>query len=476
MAIFSNSFGILCILFFGLFNLATSQIVRECERQGGVNLNIYCGRGSNGQCPRSSYCDIHPSDAFATCCCNDSLATCPNCTHPVNCFADPCQFASCFPYPSARCESDYCGGCNARFYVGETEVTANCSMPIQPCQRYGGTDTNIYCGLGSNGECPARSYCDIHPTDAFANCCCNDSLATCPNCTYPVNCFADPCQFSSCFPYPSARCESDYCGGCNARFYVGEKEVTENCSMPIQPCQRYGGTDTNIYCGLGSNGECPARSYCDIHPSDAFANCCCNDTAATCPNCTYPVNCFADPCQFSNCLAYPSARCESDYCGGCNARFYVGEKEVTNMCNMPIQPCQRYGGTDLNIFCGRGSSGQCPGSSYCDIHPADSFATCCCEDDAATCPNCTSPVNCAINPCNVNTCKSFPTAVCRANYCGGCNAQFFKPGDEEVTSQCDLITGCNPQNQQCIGSSSVTTRPLGSLMMIMTLILMLVHF
>jgi hypothetical protein len=228
-----------CFLLFLFITSAIPQTIVECQREGGSNLNVFCGRGSSGQCPGLSYCDIHPTDAFATCCCNIPDA-CPNCTRPVSCLIDPCTVGNCLAYPGARCEADYCGGCNARFYTGDVEVTDKCDMPIQPCQSQGGRNLNIYCGLGSSGECPTRSYCDVHPTDVFASCCCNDSAAICPNCTYPVYCFANPCQFANCRSYPSARCEADYCGGCNARFYMGDIEVTDRCDSPIHPCQRQG--------------------------------------------------------------------------------------------------------------------------------------------------------------------------------------------------------------------------------------------
>lgn len=50
---------------------------------------------------------------------------------------------------------------------------------------------------------------------------------------------------------------------------------------------------------------------------------------------------------------------------------------------------------------------------------------------------CTEPmVSCLVDPCTYATCPAFPTATCRANYCGGCNTQFFMGGDE-VTGLCN---------------------------------------
>lgn len=45
-----------------------------------------------------------------------------------------------------------------------------------------------------------------------------------------MECFVAPCEFASCPAFPFARCVDDYCGGCNARFYLHNgEEVTEDC-------------------------------------------------------------------------------------------------------------------------------------------------------------------------------------------------------------------------------------------------------
>ena len=52
----------------------------------------------------------------------------------------------------------------------------------------------------------------------------------------------------------------------------------------------------------------------------------------TCPPNKPPVNCFVDPCRFAKCPAHPNAKCVSDFCGGCNARFFEDGEEVTDTC------------------------------------------------------------------------------------------------------------------------------------------------
>ncbi|KAL5270980.1 hypothetical protein ACHWQZ_G001581 [Mnemiopsis leidyi] len=38
--------------------------------------------------------------------------------------------------------------------------------------------------------------------------------------------------------------------------------------------------------------------------------------------------CFQDPCDSAECPSYPNAECISNYCGGCNAEFWVDDQQV----------------------------------------------------------------------------------------------------------------------------------------------------
>ncbi|XP_062609247.1 deleted in malignant brain tumors 1 protein-like [Saccostrea cucullata] len=51
------------------------------------------------------------------------------------------------------------------------------------------------------------------------------------------------------------------------------------------------------------------------------------------------------------------------------------------------------------------------------------------------CPDGQSFVNCFVAPCDVSTCPAFPTAICKDDYCGGCNA-VWSLNDTDVTSDC----------------------------------------
>ncbi|RUS91088.1 hypothetical protein EGW08_001113, partial [Elysia chlorotica] len=47
-------------------------------------------------------------------------------------------------------------------------------------------------------------------------------------------------------------------------------------------------------------------------------------------------NCLFPPCLYSICAAQPKAVCRNDYCGGCNARFFLGSRDVTSTCQDQI--------------------------------------------------------------------------------------------------------------------------------------------
>ena len=46
-------------------------------------------------------------------------------------------------------------------------------------------------------------------------------------------------------------------------------------------------------------------------------------------DCQMPVDCFADPCEVSECISYPDAECIANYCGGCWADYYLDGEQIT---------------------------------------------------------------------------------------------------------------------------------------------------
>ena len=46
-------------------------------------------------------------------------------------------------------------------------------------------------------------------------------------------------------------------------------------------------------------------------------------------DCQMPVDCFADPCEVSECISYPDAECVANYCEGCWADYYLNGELIT---------------------------------------------------------------------------------------------------------------------------------------------------
>jgi hypothetical protein len=110
---------------------------------------------------------------------------CPDGTQPVSCFSDPCSSSTCPAKPRAQCKANYCGGCNAVWFVGTTQLSADdCTVSENPS----GTDEPVCC-MAMTAECLACSarktkeeYCEGMPTtvgctDGVSEDSCRDCMA-----------------------------------------------------------------------------------------------------------------------------------------------------------------------------------------------------------------------------------------------------------------------------------------------------------
>jgi hypothetical protein len=82
-----------------------------------------------------------------------------------------------------------------------------------------------------------------------------------------------------------------------------------------------------------------------------------------------------------------------------------------------------------------------------------------CCDGACTCSDGSQPVQCLVDPCTVSTC-AVEGSECRANYCGGCNAEWHDPTGLQVCQDAPpacRIAGCS--GELCIepGAPGVST-------------------
>ena len=273
-----------------------------------------------------TYDTLHPSITFEVF--SPSITPSPSC-YPIlpSPFSyDPCERAFCPRYPDAVCIPE---GHTATFHFrrGRQEVTNECFDLPNSCKRYikrrnpcyspecqsfrngqtrcqrnggvcenhngwvvcnpnplchGGKDLQVPCVHGPNcPECPGESTCTFDHINDVATCCCNDPLATCPNCVYPSVCTVDPCRVARCPNVRRAECESNRCGGCTARFFTGRGEnrveVTDRCyeSCEDEPCyddlcKPKKGTGRYLSTCFWRGGSCRERNGWIICVSEEF--------------------------------------------------------------------------------------------------------------------------------------------------------------------------------------------------------------
>jgi len=63
-------------------------------------------------------------------------------------------------------------------------------------------------------------------------------------------------------------------------------------------------------------------------------------------DCQMPVDCFADPCEVSECTSYPDAECVANYCEGCWADYYLNGELIN--CDLTMD-CVDLTGIDFGL-------------------------------------------------------------------------------------------------------------------------------
>ena len=124
--------------------------------------------------------------------------------------------------------------------------------------------------------------------------------------------------------------------------------------------------------------------------------------------------------------------------------------ECPNLSDVNFGPCMMiigwgWNGDDCVQLGGCGST-DFEGNDYSD-YLFGSYQSC-----MGTCPCLEGYVECFVDPCEVTDCPAFPYATCEADYCGGCNANFYQ-NSELVNDECDESEACSQEFQ---GSGDVT--------------------
>lgn len=127
---------------------------------------------------------------------------CPGGISKVRC-QDPCNFKKC--KKGAKCFPNKCRPCSAVCKSICPNGVPKVACFVEPC-------SIKKCARGTTcvvDECaPCSATCKKNEIEPPPN------PGSCPDGSFPLQCFADPCSLKTC--PRGAKCHSNYCGGCNA--------------------------------------------------------------------------------------------------------------------------------------------------------------------------------------------------------------------------------------------------------------------
>jgi hypothetical protein len=304
---------------------------RQCSTDDECGRNGYCA--TNGKCKRLGRCGVeadceNPANVFDVDDCEGQLVCNPDRTCGIKCTQEEELTYTEFIAGSSCASDKDCGNegyCNAGqcAALGSCVVDADCFNP-----------SNVYPVAACVGYvyCAEEQICDINCTTG----------SFCPPDAEQVNCFADPCEANNC--PESVSCVSNYCGGCNSFNFneAGFQVCNNGTTLPVLEEEPRGNDDCSTnkdcreeeYCMAGTCAaigacvidddchnpfnnyphiDCVGYKYCSEEGTCGVQ---CTENGTSCPKDVEEVNCFADPCEVSDCR--DSVNCVSNYCGGCS--------------------------------------------------------------------------------------------------------------------------------------------------------------
>ncbi|XP_030844718.1 latent-transforming growth factor beta-binding protein 2 isoform X2 [Strongylocentrotus purpuratus] len=403
----------------------------------------------------------------------------------VNCFVNPCDYSVCSANPDAECRSNYCGGCNADFYVDDVQV--NCSACPEGM-------TFNECGSGCGPSSCDNLSNDICPLFCFAGCFCPEGLVkdrdggdhcipldqcqeSCEDEGEFFNDCGSPCGEPSCDERDRGKGEciescqpGCFCDSANGFIRDENNRCIQENECPPPRCDGEGEffNACGSPCGEPSCDErdrgkgvcikrCQPGCFCDS------ANGFIRDQSNRCiqeEQCTLPGQCInegevyrvcSSHCGEATCAGVPQVRCANLCLSLClcdNDNGYVrgpnGDCILLSNCQQ-AENCQQ--DETYSVFrhpCDLEES-LCPGYPEPPYRPGGPpIAGCFCSEgllrhngqciSPVDCPPC-NVVSCKVDPCLLATCGASPNARCMSNYCGGCNFTFYDSQCREV--QCD---------------------------------------
>jgi len=167
----------------------------------------------------------------------------------------------------------------------------------------------------------------------------------------------------------------------------------------LVPCAFLGVIDCPNSCGIDRSGCCPT---------------CCTEPCA---------QCFVNPCDGFHCSGFPGYTCEANYCGGCNRDWYDSAGNYV-VCEEETKeaPCALVDCLPPELLDCSGGCGSARGDGCCEE---------CCTECAA----------CFVDPCDGYVCGGHSEYTCEANYCGGCNRDWYDSAGHKTICQNEEFGG-----------------------------------
>ena len=205
----------------------------------------------------------------------------------------------------------------------------------------------------------------------------------------------------------------------------GQVRLSENSTTCVDPQECSSTLQNNTACR--QNSDCPSKQWCRTI-DESYSAFHCVPYAKEGEHC----NGYTMPQNYESCA--PGFSCESrgspllvDAPGICTSRTRNCRVEMNNMTHQ--NSYWPYSGSLFRNY-SYGESFEGIGDNWCNRCICMESGMIACTEMG--CPPCADQdiVRCLVDPCQNSSCEAFPNAICKANMCFSCTAEYFVDGNK----------------------------------------------